>query len=373
MRAPTGLTPAPVTTVNAAPTLEVGAPIGHRPHFDVDVIEILPAGGPAEKLRLLRQRSLDAHALCVPFSEQQELSVERQQAEQRLKRLLDPASEGGFGLKDDGSDQRVVAAKKKLAKLTDDLRRLNERSDARTAAWHAASRALAATEEWLRTGRPANCTLETVETELPRPARGETGLLDQIENRRRRVRELRADLHRLESACLPASFAKQRIREQVEALAMRGQIDVSPVVEHQEGKIAWPMQTVRSTVFNSSQGTLVAFAEVADMAAVLAWLHRDALIKRLDQEIDAESDDANALSPEVRAQRESEVLSDLIAVEMQEAVLVFAAQAQGMQIEHRPDITPLALLGCRLITRPHTVPAFGSSPEHAMITFGQPG
>ena len=63
--------------------------------------------------------------------------------------------------------------KKNLAKLSDDLRRLNERSEARTAAWHAASRALAATEEWLRTGKPGNCTLEAVETELPKLNKGD--------------------------------------------------------------------------------------------------------------------------------------------------------------------------------------------------------
>jgi hypothetical protein len=35
---------------------------------------------------------------------------------------------------------------------------------------------------------------------------------------------------------------------------------------------------------------------VPDTLALLAWLHRDALVKRLEAEIDAESDDAAALT-----------------------------------------------------------------------------
>jgi hypothetical protein len=68
------------------------------------------------------------------------------------------------------------------------------------------------------------------------------------------------------------------------------------------------------------------------------------------------------------------VLGDLIDIERKESALVFAAQAQGISIEHRGDITPLALLGCRLVTQPRAAPSFGSSPEHAMISFaGLPG
>jgi hypothetical protein len=145
------------------------------------------------------------------------------------------------------------------------------------------SRALQATEDWLRTGKPGNTVLEAVETELPKPARGENGLIDQIENRRRRVRELKADLHRIESACLPSNVAKQKVRSEIDALVARGAVDVSPVIEHLDGRIAWPMQTLRSTVYNSPGS--VAFCEAPDLLGLFAFVHRDALIKRLDLEI----------------------------------------------------------------------------------------
>jgi len=43
-------------------------PVGGRPSFDIDVIEILPPAA-AEKLRAMRLRSVEAHALVPPFSE----------------------------------------------------------------------------------------------------------------------------------------------------------------------------------------------------------------------------------------------------------------------------------------------------------------
>jgi hypothetical protein len=43
---------------------------------------------------------------------------------------------------------------------------------------------------------------------------------------------------------------------------------------------------------------------------------------------------------------------------------VWQAQAQSLPIEHRADISPLALLGLRLITQGAVSPP-GSSPEQA--------
>jgi hypothetical protein len=352
-----GLQPAPAG--NETPTFSADVPVGHRAAFDIDVIEILPGGVPAERLRLLRQRSADCHALCVPFSELQDASVARQEAEQRLARLQAPAQQSGFSLKD--TDPRVVTAKKAVAKLTDDARRLQERSDQRAQAWQICARALQAAESWLKTGRPSGTVLEAVEVELPKPARGESGLLDAIENRRRRVRELRADAHRIRSTCYPSSFCKAKLRTEIEQLSMRGQIDVSGLVEHGD-KINWPQTTLRSQVFNAASA--VAFCETPDVLAVFAFVFKDQLLKRLDQEIDASADDANAMTPEAREQAESEILGDLIEIERQEAELVFRAQAQGIQIEHRGDISPQSLLSVRLLTALRAAPAGDSTLEH---------
>ena len=117
-------------------------------------------------------------------------------------------------------------------------------------------------------------------------------------------------------------------------------------------------------MFNAEQRAL-AFTEATDTVALCRWLHRDALIAALDREIASEADDPAALTHEARQQREAEVMGDLLAVERDEAALVWQAQSQSLPVEHRADISPLALLGLRLITAPRAVPSPGSSPEHA--------
>jgi hypothetical protein len=154
------------------------------------------------------------------------------------------------------------------------------------------------------------------------------------------------------------------MREQIEALAISP--DVSPILEH-DGKIVWLTQRVQSQVIGVEQRGALAFAELQDAVALVCWLHKDSLIKRLDAEIDAESDDAAALTHEARQQREAEVLGDLLANERDEAEFVWQAQSQGLPVEHRADINPVALLGVRLVTAP-AINERGTSPQH-VITF----
>ena len=120
----------------------------------VSVIELAQ-----ERLRLLRQRAIDSHALVPQFEQIREASADRVSAEQRLRQLQAPAGEGGFSMPADNPG--VVAQQKLVAKLTDDLRRLQELQTLRTAAWHAASGATAACEDWLRVGRPLRCRTTT--------------------------------------------------------------------------------------------------------------------------------------------------------------------------------------------------------------------
>jgi hypothetical protein len=214
--------------------------------------------------------------------------------------------------------------------------------------WQTASQALATCDDFLRHGVPGNCKLEAVEGEPPRLNKGET-VIDAIERYRRRGRELRADQHRIASAPYPSSYAKQRMREQIEALAMQGAPSVSSLIEL-DGKIE--SQTQRLTSEVHAERRSLAFTEVPDATALTCWLHKSALISALDREIDTEADDKAALSHEARQQCEAEVLGDLLAVERDEAALVWQAQAQNLPVEHRGDISPLAILQVRLVTAP---------------------
>jgi hypothetical protein len=182
---------------------------------------------------------------------------------------------------------------------------------------------------------------------------------DAIERHRRRVRELRADLHRIESAPFPSSHAKQRMRAQIEALAMQGAPSVSSLIEH-DGKIEFQTQRLTSEVHAERRS--LAFTEVSDAVALVAWLHKDALIKRLDAEIDGEADDKAALSHDARQQREAVAMGDLLAIERDESALVWRAMEERLPAEHRSDCAPAAVLGLQVIATPRANEAPETTP-----------
>jgi len=357
----TNFTPAPTAFSTAEPEpFSLGMPV--QPTFDL--IEVLPVSA-AGRLRALRQRASDAHALVPGFEEQSEANTARLLAEQRLKRLTDPAHSGGFALAE--TDARVTAQRRTVDKLTDDAKRLSERSELRAKAWREAGAALQNAESWLREGKPHGVVLEDFEGPEPKLLRGESGLLDAIENRRRRVRELRADLHRIESAPYPSTYCKQQARAQIERLAQRGEVSVGLLVEH-DREIIWPTVRLQSTVYGAPGA--VAFAEgVPDTLALLAFLLKPTLIAALDRLIDQEADDKSALDGPERERRTAEVEADLLDIERQEASLCWSAMEKNLPCEFRGDINPVALLGLRLIARPHAVSA-GTSPEWATDFIG---
>lgn len=339
----TGLTPGPV---NPQPVINVGFQ-SLQPDFDV--IDGLPETR-KDLLRKLRLRSDDQHAIIPEFETIREASLAKIAAQNELRRLTDHPQDGGFNLLDD--NRSVIAAKRTLAKTTDDLTRLQELQEVRTAAWQAASRAKAVCEDFLRHGLPGNCQIAETEIEPPKLAKGET-VIDAIERLRRRCRELKADAHRISSSPFPSVYCKAQMRGQIEALAMQGAPSVSALIEL-DGKIEFQTLRVQSEVYAEQRA--LAFAQVPDTLALTCWLHRDALIAALDREISTEADDAAALSHELRQQREAETMADLLAVERIEAELVWQAQAQGLPLEFRGDISPLAILQVQLITVPRAAP-----------------
>jgi hypothetical protein len=344
----TSLTPAPLTTITAQPPLSAGFP--SPPSFDP--IERLPEER-KDLLRKLRQHADDARALAVPFEDVRAASMYRIEKENELRRLTAHPQDGGFNLPE--TDRRVIVAQQALTRATEDLQRLQERAEKRAAAQQAALLMLAAAETWLREGVPGNCRIEVIETEPPKLNKNET-IVDGIDRLRRRGRELKADLHRIASAPFPSSYAKQRMREQVETLAMQGAPSVSALIEL-DGKIEFQTQRLTSEVHGERRS--LAFAEMPNTIALFAWLHRDALIAALDREIATESDDGAALSHSDRELRTAETMGDLLAVERDECALVWQAQAQNLPCEHRQDVSVLALLSIALVTTPRA----DASPE----------
>ncbi len=80
----------------------------------------------------------------------------------------------------------------------------------------------------------------------------------------------------------------------------------------------------------------------------MAW--RSLGDSKLEAAIEEESDDSAALTDEQRAEKIAQIDGDLLAVERQEAEAVWLAQRQGLGVEHRPDISTLALLGLEMVS-----------------------
>lgn len=88
-----------------------------------------------------------------------------------------------------------------------------------------------------------------------------------------------------------------------------------------------------------------------DALAFTVWLHQSAIVKALEVEIDAEADNPSALDDKARASQIETINRDLAAVEAEESALVWAALDQGVVVEHRPDVSPAALLGISVTER----------------------
>ncbi len=153
-----------------------------------------------------------------------------------------------------------------------------------------------------------------------------------IERRRFRIRELLADIRQTDAAPCPNSEAKRLARAEVERLAELGRPNVDPLIERREN-IIWPEQSVR--VMSDWIDPMV-----RDGVALVAWLHRDALIAALDKEIDESAEDGG-LSDVERAARFKTQLSDLLTAERDEEMMIAAA---NFDVDRRPDADPRAVL-----------------------------
>src|SRR5271166_1898748 len=157
----TGFAPAPAA---GQPPLNL-AGVHSRPDFDV--IELLPKGRPTERLRQMRQRRDDTHAVIPDFETIREASMAKIAASAALKRLTDHPQDGGFNLPPD--NRSVVEAQLTLVKSEEEFKRLQERQATRSAAWRAASEALVSCEAWLK-DRPGGTVLEDWDGPAPRLA-----------------------------------------------------------------------------------------------------------------------------------------------------------------------------------------------------------
>jgi hypothetical protein len=143
-------------------------------------------------------------------------------------------------------DRRVVAATKHLETTTADLKRLTELQEVRSAVIPNRIRR-AGERRGMAEKRPTR--QHHARSGQGRAAKTEQGesITDAVERLRRRGRELKADLARIAASPFPSAHCKQRIRAQIEALAMQGAPSVSRLVEL-DGPVDFQTQRITSQV-----------------------------------------------------------------------------------------------------------------------------
>ncbi len=161
---------------------------------------------------------------------------------------------------------------------------------------------------------------------------------------RTRFEELTAQIRATRSAPIPSAKAKEIARYQIEAFAERGRPEVDRLIAHGE-PVAWPTTNPGPLLVDGGNGGVVFPAPGADATALLAWLHRDELIAKIETEIDANADDGRALSDDKRAERLHELAAAMLEVERAEEAAIELANASGSAILRRREADPRAVLG----------------------------
>jgi hypothetical protein len=160
---------------------------------------------------------------------------------------------------------------------------------------------------------------------------------------------LQADARRVEASPFPAAYARKRMRDQVAALAARGAPSVSRLIDA-DGDIEFVEASHHVPVMGRADASIASWQE-PDAFLLTVFLNRDALIKALDGEISAESDDTNAMTHEQRQKATATIMADMLACDRELSELIWLAQAEGLPVEFRSDANPWR--SCRYSLSPH--------------------
>jgi len=322
---------------------------------DMDPFAGLPEKA-REKFENLTDRLDDARTLARDSSVN-DLIQAKMQAAQRVAELTDPATaqRNGYGTIYGKGHAATDDAEARLAKATKELKRAQERAEARQLLSQQLGQLHTACDRWI--SQESGKQIAAFEGMAPKTRRTETHLKAIARIRAERVK-LEADLQATKSAPITSAEAKETIRQEVEALAQSGKPDCTALLKRGAGGIAWPKRSDRIDVeaitpslaqngdgFKDVYNQGVAFHEAPDGLALVAWLFRDTMLERLEGEIDSISDDAKALTIKQRAERDASIRAAILDSERAEEFYCGSIEAEGGTIERRADLDPRAFLG----------------------------
>ena len=194
--------------------------------------------------------------------------------------------------------------------------------------------------EWLR-AIPTDVKFEEFESDR-KAAKGSATVAD-IEKARQRIAQLRAEIHTIRSAPPPSATVKARMRAQVAALAERARPNYLGAVESGQ-PIKFPELQVQMQTATAA-GIGISLQTMPDMLGLFCYVHGDALIRKMEADIDELADDEGSLSDEEKAQRERQILAGILEIERVEEAAIEQLEVSGVPIARRDDADPRAVLG----------------------------
>jgi hypothetical protein len=292
--------PAPHFVTVTQPTAPIGITFNRSAD---DIVDVLPDNA-ADLLWQLRDRVERAHRQIPDLERRQETNNERLKAQARLERIQRHSTQGGFGLSPE--DPRTRQAQWDLDRLTAEAQRLAATHEATSSQWQKAASLLRHIESGVQ-GRPPGTELVVFDGTLPKL---KEPLPDQIAKLRRRITDTKAAIEAVERAPLDARVAKDRMRKQISQLAARGEPSIVQLMQF-DGAVGFPTTSTRVNVMNVDK-LAIGFAQGDDGLALAVWLHKPALLERLDQMIDAAAT-PNALTPEDKQRRIADLQAELLS------------------------------------------------------------
>jgi hypothetical protein len=177
----------------------------------------------------------------------------------------------------------------------------------------------------------------------PKLARNESPT-EAVAAARAKLAELGADRHAVASAPLPSAQAKAAVRREIEGRAASP--DILNTIEI-GAPVRWPTELRQMQVGGVSAGNPVSgFASGQEIGTfgVFCWLHKYALIARLEAEVDELADDEHALDDAARSAAERKIAAAALDVERQIEAMITASEQQGMPIARADNADPRAVL-----------------------------
>ncbi|MHB2166078.1 hypothetical protein [Alsobacter sp. R-9] len=229
-------------------------------------------------------------------------------------------------------EERLAAAEKRVETAKAEFARLNARTEEAHERYQAAMRAEVQAMRYIRAHADRVTAAAPVTIAKATP--------DALAKVLEEIAKLGADRHEIRSAPVPSSYAKARMRAEVDALANAGRPDVGRLIDIPDGEITWPEE--RCEISNGSGA--VTYGRLPDATALVAWLYRDDLVARLDREIEDLADDGAALDEQTRAKKLAAIAEATLAAERKAVAIVDSLKAGGQWVAFPEHLDVRALL-----------------------------